>query len=622
MRFALGLLLFAALGLAGIPARAWDDFQIIEWQHRDAAQLATLKQLGVTAATVVANRDGTGTPVEQQIAPMLANGLRWYVENIATDYYSAYHRWLPPHPVNWRFLDAQQRYRANPDDESALWRDPSLADPMWQRRIRDRLIATVRGQMRYRPLYYSLGDETGIADLSAFWDFDLSPGSLAGMRVWLRQTYGSLAALNAEWGTRFADWNDVHPATTREAMRRTDDNYSSWADFKAWMDVAFARALRMGTDAVHHAEPTALAAIEGVQVPGWGGYDYTLLVNAVDVLEVDDLPLAHSLNPHVTTLTTSFDAQPRGLHKLWRNLLAGSRGVILWDSDGTIVRPDAALGERGQAYAETFREIRGGIGHLLLNSEPHSDPIAILYSPASFRVQWMLEQKPKGDAWMNRDAEAELSGDAAREAMWAYASAVTHQGLQPMFVSPAMIEHGALRQRGIKLLILPHAIALSRAEAQQIRDFRGAVIADVQPGKFDEHGRRLDHPLLDAGTSRMVAPDQFRNAASEGCQPPLPVIASVAKQSRPDCFAALAAISPSIHVDAADVTVHIWRDGKAQIVGVQRDFAPDAPDEQVTLNWPGQRTILDLRTNRTLGRSDHLTARLDAVYPLLLSLTP
>ncbi|HLJ05991.1 MAG TPA: hypothetical protein VKT26_06955, partial [Acetobacteraceae bacterium] len=148
MRLAFGLLLFAALSVAGIPARAWDDFQIIEWQHRDAAQLATLKQLGVTAATVIANRDGKGTPVEQQFTPMLANGLRWYVENIATDYYSAYHRWLPPHPVNWRFLEAQQRYRANPDDESALWRDPSFADPTWQRRIHDRLIATVREQMR------------------------------------------------------------------------------------------------------------------------------------------------------------------------------------------------------------------------------------------------------------------------------------------------------------------------------------------------------------------------------------------------------------------------------------------------------------------------------------------
>ena len=102
------------------------------------------------------------------------------------------------------------------------------------------------------------------------------------MRGWLRRQYGTLDALNAEWGTHFATWDDVRPETTIQAMRRTDGNFAAWADFKAWMDVAFADALRRGTDAVHAADPHALAAIEGGQIPGWGGYDYTRLAHAVD----------------------------------------------------------------------------------------------------------------------------------------------------------------------------------------------------------------------------------------------------------------------------------------------------------------------------------------------------
>lgn len=595
MRLAYRLLLVAALFGCAVPARAWDDFQIIEWQRRDAAQLATLKRLGITAATVIADRDGTGLRVQQQFAPMLATGLPWYVENIATDYYSAYHRWSPPNPVNWRFLEVQRRYRLNPDDETALWRDPSFADPVWRARIRDRLVATVREEMRYRPLYYSLGDETGIADLSAFWDFDLSPGSLAGMRDWLRQTYGSLAALNAEWGTDFVRWDDVRPETTRKAMRRNDDNFAAWSDFKTWMDVAYARALRMGTDAVHRADPSALSAIEGVQVPGWGGYDYSLLVNAVDAMELDDLPLAHSLNPRLATLTTSFGG-PQSIHDLWRHLLAGSRGVILWDNDNGVVRPDATLGERGRAYAETFKEIRSGLGRLLLASKPHTDPIAILYSPASFRTQWMLEQKPKGDVWMTRDAEAELSGDAAREAMWAYARAVTHLGLQPAFLSSAMIEHGALQSRGIRTLILPHAIALTPDAARAIRDFGGTVITDVQPGVFDAHSRRLARPLLDMAMLHVVAPGDLR-ASSLG-------------------------ITPMVHADASDVTMHIWRHGNAIILAVQRDFVPAGADESATLSWSAPRAVVDLRTNQSMGRHEHLTITLDSVYPMVFSLTP
>ena len=99
-------------------------------------------------------------------------------------------------------------------------------------------------------------------------------------------------------------------------MRRTDGNFAAWADFKAWMDVAFADALRRGTDAVHAADPSALAAIEGAQMPGWGGYDYTRLAHAVDVMEVYDagenLSILRSFNPRLIPLTTSFGARAGG----------------------------------------------------------------------------------------------------------------------------------------------------------------------------------------------------------------------------------------------------------------------------------------------------------------------
>ncbi len=597
MKAALRLLVGGALLGAAVPAHAWDDYQIIQWQSRNEPAYAALKQLGVTAATVMANRDGTGTPVEKQFVPMQAAGLSWYVENIATDFYSAYHRWFPGRKVNWRFVEAQQRLQQDPDDETVFRRDPSFADPVWQRRIRDRLIATVHEQSRFRPLYYSLGDETGIADLTAFFDFDLSPGSLEGMRAWLRQSYGSLGTLNAEWGTGFARWEDVRPETTRQAMRRSDDNFAAWADFKAWMDVAFARALRMGTDAVHAADPSALAAIEGVQIPGWGGYDYSLLVDAVDVMELDDLPLAHSLNPHLITLTTSFGSDPEYLHAIWRDLLAGSRGLILWDSENTVVRDDATRVDRGDAYAVTFAEIRGGIGALLIASEPQSDPVAILYSPASFRTQWMLEQMPRGDAWMKRKSETETESNAARDAMWAYRHAITHLGLQPAYVASV----GNLRTRGFKALILPHAIALSPDDARAIREFAaagGTVIADSQPGVFDAHSRRLPQPLLDTGTMRMVPPGEL-NASSLGVTPPV-----------------------RIESPLGDVTGHIWRHGNDLIIGVQRDYLAAAANETVVLSLPQPADVYDLRRRGSLGRTDRVTLALDAVSPALLSIAP
>jgi hypothetical protein len=380
-------------------------------------------------------------------------------------------------------------------------------------------------------------------------------------------------------------------------MRRDDGNFAAWADFKAWMDVSFARALRTGTDAVHAADPSALAAIEGVQLPGWGGYDYSLLVGSVDLMELDDLPLAHSLNPRLVTLTTSFRGTPDRLHMIWRDLLEGSRGLILWDSRHEVVDDAAALGERGRAYAGIFAEIRGGLGRLLLTSEPQADPVAILYSPASFRTQWMLEQKPKGDAWMTRQADTELESNAARDAMWAYRAAAMHLGLQPVYVSSAMLAAGDVQRRGFRTLLLPHAIALSPEEAEAIRVFAqagGTVIADVRPGVFDGHSRRQPMPLLDRAMLRMIPPANLAAAAL--------------------------GVSPAIHVEApnGDVVVHTWHHDDELIVAVQRDFGTGA-EETITLTLPKPAEVYDLRSKQPLGHTQTVSVSLGPVTPALLS---
>ncbi len=110
---------------------------------------------------------------------------------------------------------------------AAFLRTPSLSDREWLRRISLRLGQNVRAFASFHPLYYSLADEAGIADLGAAWDFDFGHESRADMRIWLRQRYGTLAALNVEWGTAFSNWNAVQPMTTDDALRRSDDNFSA-----------------------------------------------------------------------------------------------------------------------------------------------------------------------------------------------------------------------------------------------------------------------------------------------------------------------------------------------------------------------------------------------------------
>src|SRR5438067_8345592 len=146
----------------------WSDYQIIMWQGQTPAGYATLKKLGVTAGMVQADHRDEASTTMPSLARLVEADLRCYLENIATDFYSPYHKWYDDRPVDWRFLEAKRRYWANPRDRAAFMRETSLSDPEWLNKIHDRLIRSVSALHTYWPLYYSLGDETGIGDLAAF----------------------------------------------------------------------------------------------------------------------------------------------------------------------------------------------------------------------------------------------------------------------------------------------------------------------------------------------------------------------------------------------------------------------------------------------------------------------
>jgi hypothetical protein len=600
----MSLRLAAAVALlfltAAAPARSpWDDYQIIMYQEQTPQRWEGLRALGVTAGMVIGLRTATDAGrIATSIAPLMQAQMPWYVENIATDFYSAYHRWTPEHPdeVNWRFHALQAQHRRDRADRAVFIRDPSLSDPAWLARIRARLADNVRLFAPYRPLYYNLADESGIADLAAAWDFDFSPVSLAGFRAWLHTQYPSLDALNAEWTTRFAAWEEIVPPTTTEAMQRADQNFAPWADFKAWMDEAFARALRDGTDALHAADPTAVSAIEGAQIPGWGGYDYTRLAGAVDLMEIIDagnnVEIVRSLNPALKLLTTSFGGGGEESHRIWHELLLGGRGLIIWDEGHDFVDDSGRPGQRARAAGPLYAELRDGIGAQMIAASPHPDPVAILYSPASFRTFWMLSQRLKGGSWTARTSSQEAQDNALRAAMRRAASNLVHLGFAPRFVSPAQVEGGALAS--LHALLLPHAIALSDAEVAAIRAFAargGLVLADVEPGTFDQHSRRRSAPPL-------------ANVWAHGIDAP------------PDSTPLRLR-----HADGSpvtDVEVRRFDAGEARIVAVQRDW-PGAP-ESIVVTLGGRQFVRDLRGGEWTS-TDTVTIALDAITPTLLAVS-
>ena len=616
-----------------MPRRSpgWSDYQVIMWQLHNELQYRALRQLGVTAGMVYSgNTDKPAEKLAPEVAPLLASGLRFYVEDIATDFYSAYHR-----PASrGRFAAIKALYQKNPDDRAALVRDPSLSDPIWLERIRHRLAATVAAERANDPLFYNLADEPGIADLSVAWDFDFSPYSLAEFRDYLHQRYGTLAALNREWDARFTAWDQIVPPTTQQAMSQTDGNFAGWGDFKAWMDVAFAAAVRQGTDAIHAADPHALAAIEGAQDSGWGGYDYAHLATAVDLVEVYDggenMAALRSFNPNMVLLTTLFEGGATGIHELWQEFLRGARGVVLWDPNNAIVKVDGTVGSWGKDFAPTWAELEDGLAAQLIASEPVFDSVAILYSPASVRTRWLLDWQPKGEAWSARGANSGYDDpNPVRTAMNDVLQALWDHGVAPRFITDDEIAQGILVRDHYRVLVLPQSIALSSAASQQIATFvhqGGVAIADGVPGQFDEHSRRLATPQ--PASIFGAAPRAVSTKLTPG-QGAAILLTSASFVAAVSDLVAAAGAGPGFRLTTAngpptDVEMHRWRNGDVTILSLQRtgNSANSEPTtESVELALPQPADVYDLRAGTTRTHVRQLALQLDRVTPTLLAIS-
>jgi len=631
-RFSLALVIggsFAASGSDARPidqlrAQSWPGYQVIMWHPKTSKQYAALRALGVTAATVPADRNGeTAATATRKSLSVVTAGLRLYVENIATDFYSAYHRWFAGRAVNWKYLALKTELAANASDPDVVVREPSLSDQSQLEEIGSRLATTVHAYARFDPLFFNLADEAGIADLSAAWDFDFAPASLSGMRVWLKGRYHTLDALNQEWETQFRSWDAVMPSTTTDAMNSPNDNFASWSDFKKWMDVAFSRSVRFGTESVQSAAPWARSAIEGAQKPGWGGYDYSLLAPSVDVMEVYDdgsnLELAQSFNPNLVILASPNWRKPDAQYRAWNEFLRGSRGMVLWDPDDEFITPTGDLGVQGTVAAPFLQEMRDGIGPLLTAARRKTDPIALVYSPESFRVQWMLDHRAMGSAWTTRSASDENEDNADRSTRRRALELLRSLGYEPNFVSEEQIAGGLLRKAQYKMLLLPNTIALSPRAAVEIRDFVGSdgtLAADGEPGLFDEHGKKLSSALLsdvfaNSGDHAIKLSSNDSDAASQ--------LTDLAHRSG---LAPEVTISSGAGVRVPEVGQYTFKRDGITFVALLAQPASSSPDQSksVEVELPSDSFVYDVHSGKLLGHTNKLLVDVKSSFPTVLAL--
>ncbi|MFA7183448.1 MAG: beta-galactosidase trimerization domain-containing protein, partial [Victivallales bacterium] len=331
---------------------------------------------------------------------------------------------------------------------------------------------------------FQLGDEMSLTWYQQPWDLCFSIHCLKEFRTWLQKQYASLAALNKEWETQFRSWDEVRPMTRLEILTRNSP--APWTDHREFMDLTFRDFLLLYRKRIREKYPEALVGPTGIlNTPAvYGGNCNFQSMRKLDMLSSYGVPrIALSFNRDKRQIMryrgyTSPEAVIS--QSFWEGLFVGERGANNWMAS-VFIRPDLNLPAVRRYYSDLIWEFRSGLADLFYDARKLTHDVAIHYSQASLRANFLKSDKKN-----------------FFENYQSYFLALENLGLGYRFISPEEIENGELGN--FKALILPESSALSEEETAEIEKFvsgGGRLIGDYETGLLDKHCKKLKAGTLD-----------------------------------------------------------------------------------------------------------------------------
>jgi len=358
-------------------------------------------------------------------------------------------------------------------DKKYLVRVPCLSDPSFWAEMEEKIEEAVTRSMKTSPIAYFANDEGSLTCYKDELELCFCEHTIGGMRVWLKEKYGDLDALNKAWKTAFANWDDVMPDTYDEAYAR--NHYRAWGDHRLYMEIEFTGAYAKMRDMVCKYDAGGVLRMSGCQESSaYTGCDYFELHKHVGYFEAyaggNQLEFHRSFMKPETMLGAWTGYGVSGItarHQIWLRVLHGiSLHSMFWFYSN--FNPDYTLPKTAQDLSKPLIELRqNGIGKLLLHSATRDAlGVAMHYSMRSIHGAYAKGNDAKYAK--NREGWANILEDC---------------GYQYNFVATPQIEDGELAK--YRVFILPYSIDLSEKEAEKIREFAkngGTVIADFQTG--------------------------------------------------------------------------------------------------------------------------------------------
>jgi hypothetical protein len=472
------------------PPKAWDHFVMLVWQYQTDVTKDQALYESVNLRGFHIDRES-----DKLKAFAKTSGWPFYVDHAAGK--GILHLGKLAEPI------LRQR--------DVVVRPNSLADPKNIERLKKLLSQNISSAKGYPVVAYAFDDEISTGNFVSPVETDGSPLSVAAYRRFLESSYGSIQALNTEYGTTYPDFATIEPKSFEayRAQLKPDAlgkiNLSPWCDWRSFMDTQWADSLADLTRYSNSLDPDTPAGYVGGHTPCvWGGQDYRKLTRSVQWMEAYDIGATNEIlrsfwdQKHGRVQTFFSSKKPRqDSWFLWYYLCHGNRAVICWP-EGWF--KDGKVADHIAANAETFKEVQGPVSRKIVDGTFVHDPIAIYYSHPSIQMTWALDAVTHGRTWPNRSSSMEDAVSTGSLTRIAWIKTLEDLGFQSKFIHQDHLLSGSLEREGFKVLVLNRALCLSNAEAAAIKAFAakgGTVVADHLCGIFDEHGKARDKGALD-----------------------------------------------------------------------------------------------------------------------------
>ncbi|NUQ01748.1 MAG: beta-galactosidase, partial [Armatimonadetes bacterium] len=398
----------------------------------------------------------------------------------------------------------------------------TVSDPAFGARVAAHLAERLPPQNELGIAAYSIGDEIELTSRHAVDEVDFSAISLTAFRAWLRDHYGSLEALNRQWGCEFATWEAVMPATTPEI--RGQANLARFVDFRTFMTDEWVKALTHATAETRRHAPAARVGhtntfgslpFNGVDfwkictIPGFDwGQEYSEAIKGDGHKAVYALWRSFLPDDFPNLGWIGYAHHPAAVrYEPWWLALHGSRGVSYFATNAieadrntswALIHPTQAYTPFSHAVKEALRPLVEGCGKALMETREVEPEIGLLWSHPSMLASWcestweMPEPpyRPPFDAW-----------GAWAQSAFNIRLLLEENGLSYRYLAPQQIAADPAVLRRYRAIYLPATVACDAATLAALRAWRddgGLLVGDLNLLRYDQHGTPWagESPLL------------------------------------------------------------------------------------------------------------------------------